>query len=161
MRHVYCVIVVALLLGTPLPGRAAEGADSLWHKSCGKDPDGRESCVVEQFAVAMPQKTVLLHISFSITGNQDQARMILTAPLGVPLAGGLTLSLDGAAPIDVPFGRCTANGCEASAMLDKSALAKFSGGKTLMVRYALSDTNSADVPIRLQGFADALKSLSK
>jgi invasion protein IalB len=150
-----------MLLGTPHLGRAEEGMGPLWHKSCGKGADGQQSCVVEQFAIAMPQKTVLLHISFSTAGSPDQARMMLTAPLGVLLAPGLTLSVDGSKPIVLPFERCTGQGCEASAALDKSALDEFSRGKTLMVRYAVSETKSADVPIRLQGFAVAFKSLSR
>jgi invasion protein IalB len=153
--------LVALLLGAPHLARAAESAEPLWHKSCSKDVDGRPSCVVEQFAVAMPQKTVMLHIRFAAAANPDQTRMMLTTPLGVLLQPGLTLSVDGSKPIALPFERCSGQGCEASAVLDKGALAKFVGGKALVVRYAVSDKAGTDVPMRLEGLEDALKSLAK
>jgi len=161
MRLLRAAVIIAALIVPPHSGQAADAVEPLWHKSCGQDADGRLFCAVEQFAVAMPQKTVLLHISFSMAAAPNEARMIVTAPLGVLLASGLTLSIDGAKPIALPFERCTEQGCEAAAALDQSALAQFSRGKTLTVRYAVSDAKAADVPIRLQGFTDALKSLAK
>lgn len=155
------LLLLALLLGVAPAGRAADKPEPLWHKRCAPSADGAPACTVEQFAVAMPQHVVLLHVRFSLVAKGDQARMVVTAPLGVLLPPGLTLSIDGGQAIALPFERCTGQGCEATAMLDESALAKFAGGKTLTVRYAVSETRSEDIPIRLQGFSDALKSLSK
>ncbi len=87
--------------------------------------------------------------------------MVLTAPLGVLLAPGLRLTVDGAAPIVLPFERCGRQGCDASAVLDQTARTRFEKGKTLMVRYAVSDKAAQDIPIKLDGLADALASLSK
>jgi invasion protein IalB len=61
----------------------------------------------------------------------------------------------------LPFELCTHEGCEASAILDQSALEKFLRGKMLTVRYASPGSATANIPIRLQGLADAMAQLSK
>ncbi len=150
---------LSLFLGSPHAAGAAEAAPSFWNKVCDKGADGKGACAIEQFALAMPQKTVMAHIRFARTEKPDQMRMTLVAPLGVLLAPGLTLSVDGSPPIGLPFERCSAQGCGVSAVLDKSALTKFFQGKTLVVRYTVSGQAGVDVPIKLDGLAGALQSL--
>lgn len=160
MRNFFGVVIPVLLFGLSHLACAAEAAAPLWNKTCSKDAGGKASCVVEQFALAMPQKSVVAHIRFAATEKKDQARMMLTVPLGVLLASGLSLSVDGSKPIVLPFERCTGQGCESSAVLDKTALAKFSQGKALVLRYTVSEQAGMDVPIKLDGLAAALQSLS-
>lgn len=74
---------------------------------------------------------------------------------------GLTVALDGAAPIALPFERCGERGCDVTAVLDKVAVEKIVKGKTLLVHYVVSDTASADIPVRLEGLKDALSTLSQ
>ena len=150
-----------LLAALPFMTQAKDTDAPLWNKSCGKDAGGKEVCVVEQFAIAMPQKAVMLHVVFAPSDKADQTRMALTAPLGVLLAPGVSLSVDGSKPIPLPFERCDRQGCLVQAVLDKTALEKFTKGKVLTVRYAPSEKGPLDIPIRLDGLADALKSLSK
>lgn len=155
-------LVHAFAAATVLAAAAAtsQAADApVWHKSC---PGGdTAACFIEQFAVAQPQNVAVLHVGIDLPGGDSKARMVLTAPLGVLLPAGLSLSVDGAKPILLPFERCASGGCDATALLDRQALEKFEKGKILTVRYVLSDTASADIPIRLEGLADAIRSLSK
>ena len=160
MKRLRNAAVLIGLLGPLPPAAAAETAAPapLWHTSCAKDGTGRTACTVEQFAVAMPQNVVAAHIRLSAAGQPDQMLMRLTVPLGVRLAPGVALSIDDAKPIELPFERCLADGCQASAVLDKTALATFTRGKTLIVRYAMPEaTAPLNIPIRLQGLADALQ----
>ncbi len=150
-----------MLAALPFMAQAKDAEAPLWSKSCGKDAGGKPVCVVEQFAIAMPQKAVMLHIVFAPSDKADQTQMALTTPLGVALGPDVTLSVDGSKPIALPFERCSGQGCLAQAVLDKAALEKFTKGKALTVRYALPENGPLDIPIRLDGLADALKSLSK
>jgi len=155
------VIAIAVLLGLTHAASAKETETPLWNKTCGKDTSGQEICVVEQFAVVMPQKAVVLRIRFAPVENREQMRMMVTASLGIRLPPGLTLSVDGSKPIILPFERCTGEGCDAAAVLEKDALATFTHGKTLTVRYVVSEQAGADIPIKLDGLAAALHSLSR
>lgn len=154
-RLAFFCVVPALLVGA-----MSQAADApAWHKSC---PGGDTAhCFIEQFAILQPQNAVVLHVGIDRPGGDDKARMVLTAPLGVLLSAGLSLSVDGGKPFILPYERCASAGCDAVAMLDKAALEKFEKGKALTVRYVLSDKASADIPIRLEGLADAIASLSK
>lgn len=150
---------VALFLFT---GTAAALAASphapLWHKACDKAAP-EHHCWVEQFAVAMPNKVVVAHVRFD-RQQGDKTGIIIIAPLGVALIPGLQLVLDGGKPITLPYERCSARGCDASAVLDRAAVEKFERGKVLTVRYTIADAKAANIPIRLKGLTKALKSLS-
>lgn len=138
---------------------AARPPAPLWHKACDKAAPGHP-CWVEQFAIAMPNKVVVAHVRFD-RQQGGKTGIIVIAPLGVELIPGLQLILDGGKPITLPYERCSARGCDASAVLDRAAVAKFERGKTLTVRYTIAGTKTADIPIRLEGLTKALKSLSR
>ncbi len=138
---------------------AADATGPLWQKVCDQKAEGKP-CWIEQFAIAMPGKTIVLHVRFDRRGG-DRTRMVVSAPLGVLLPPGLKIVLDGGAPLTLPFERCAAQGCDAVAVLDQSALDKFVKGKTLIMYYDVSDKASTNIPIRLEGLADALKSLPR
>ena len=163
MRFRNLAILIGLIGPLPaalIPGaRAADAAavSPLWHTRCDKDGSGRTACVVEQFAIVMPQNVVAAHVRLSATDRPDQMLMQLTVPLGVLLARGLVLNVDDTAPIELAFERCVAAGCLASAVLDKTALAMLTHGNTLTVRYVVSaGAAPLNIPLRLQGLAEAL-----
>lgn len=145
------------LLAALPAGRAAAPSDPLWHKGCAT---GGHPCWVEQFALAMPKKIIVAHVRFDHQQG-DQTGIIVWAPLGVALAPGLQLTLDGGKPITLPYERCSAEGCDASAVLDQAAVEKFKRGKTLVVRYIVEGNRAADIPIRLEGLTRALDSLPR
>lgn len=147
----------ALSIGTGA-ARPAPPPAPLWHKACDKAAPGHP-CWVEQFAVAMPNKVVVAHVRFALQLS-GKAGIIVVAPLGVELIPGLQLILDGGKPITLPYEHCSAQGCDASAVLDHDAVEKFERGKTLTVRYTIAGAKTADIPIRLEGLTKALKSLS-
>lgn len=157
------LVASILFLGfcLPQPGEAADSSTQLWNKVCGKDAGGGQICAVEQFAMVMPQKMVVLRAAFFRTNKPDQMKLNLTAPLGILLPPGLSLSVDGSQPITLPFERCSQGGCDASAVLDKTALAKFEKGKLLAVRYTPTEKGAVEFPIKLDGLSGALKLLSE
>ncbi|PKU25165.1 invasion associated locus B family protein [Telmatospirillum siberiense] len=161
MKSSFTIAVLAGLFCAASSAGAADAPAPLWNKTCNKDANGKQSCVIEQFAVAMPQNSVLAHIRFFPTDKSDQTGMSLTAPLGVMLPQGFSLSVDDSKPILLPFERCGAEGCEAMAVLDKTAMAKFSTGKKLVLHYNVSEKKGMDIPIKLEGLSAALQSLSK
>ncbi|WP_372396043.1 invasion associated locus B family protein [Azospirillum sp. HJ39] len=140
---------------------AGDADAALWARQCAKEADGREQCFVEQYAVGMPAKAVLLNVRFSLVGPERKARMALTAPLGVRLPPGLTLAIDAGGPIALPFDRCDGGGCLAVADIDRPGLDRFRKGSMMTVRFVTGDNKPFDVPIPLTGLDAALTQLTR
>lgn len=134
--------------------------DNFWAKACAKDPNGADVCYVEQFAVAQPQNAVLLHVRIGYLGPEGKPRIILTAPNGVWLPGGLTLTLDQNKPIPLPFNTCDATGCLAAVDMDQDALNQFTAGTVLMVRYVQGNNSPIDIPVQMANLSKALTNIS-
>ena len=158
MRFAFLPLLI-LPLVPPVAGRAAE-IPGTWHKSCETPKEAARRCFVEQIAVARPGGGAVLRVGLEAQPD-GRARLTALAPLGISLRVGLDLAVDGAAPVTLPFERCTGRGCEVSAILDWTALETFVKGTTLTVRYAPTEASSASVPLRLEGLAAALDSLSR
>ncbi|CAO3425872.1 invasion associated locus B family protein [Azospirillum doebereinerae] len=143
------------------PAKADGAPQPLWSKRCVKEAGDRETCFIEQYAVAVPANAVLLNVLFGFLGPEGKPRMIMTAPLGVLLAPGLAMSIDAAKPITLPFESCQTGGCRMVADLDQSSLDQFRRGDKMTVRFVTSDQKAVDIPVPLKGFDAALKQLRK
>lgn len=160
-RTALAAAVLAAVAGAPaFAGPAAGAADPLWTRQCVKGPEGKDTCFVQQFAIAMPQKAVLFKVVFGYFGPGGEPRIQMTVPLGVFLPAGLTLSVDGQQPFVIPLQVCRADGCEATADLDPRALDRFRAGKAAKVRYVTAGGQAVELPIRLDGLTAALKTVA-
>lgn len=131
----------------------------LWAKACLQESTGRALCYVEQAVSAPPPKGEMLHVRIGHIGPGGRARMLLTAPLGVGLQGGMSLSLDGAPAIAMTYDTCSVAGCLAIADLDQAALDKFAAGSRMTVRYMAPERTVVEIPITLTGMGAALSAL--
>lgn len=140
------------------PGLAhAEG----WARQCVAAEAGRTLCYVEQNAASQPGGPALLNVMFAYAGQGGQARMIVTAPLGVLLAPGLAMTVDAAKPVALPYESCRSGGCRAVVDLDKVSLAQIRAGKTMTLRFVVADSKAVEAPVSLQGLDAALQSLAQ
>lgn len=154
---VHSLPFLALLSSFP-----AAAEDSLWGRQCAKDADGRnERCVVQQYVTAQPGNRQLLLAQFRYDGSPEKPQMILVTPLGVLLTGGISLGIDGKKSLTVPFETCNTGGCLSIIDMDKAALDQFRKGNVLTVRYGLAgEQKPLDLPVKLEGLSDALKSIA-
>ncbi|WP_377810349.1 invasion associated locus B family protein [Azospirillum sp. A29] len=143
------------------PAKVDSAPPPLWSKRCVTESGDRESCFIEQYAVAMPANTVLLNILVGFLAPEGKPRLIMTAPLGVLLAPGLVMSIDSGKPVTLPFESCQAGGCRMVADLDQSSLDQFRRGDKMTVRFVTGDRKAIDIPVPLKGFDAALKQLKK
>src|SRR3546814_12641381 len=72
-------------------------------------------------------------------------------PLGVPLATGIQISVDGQAIGTVPFDICRRDGCLADLLLNDSAVNAFKAGSKAQARVASSQGEGNNLPISLRG----------
>ncbi len=135
-------------------------AEPLWTRECAKASSGSDACFVQQFVVALPQKTVLLRVMFSYLGKENRPHMQLTVPLGVVLPAGLKLAIDGQPSITIPLQVCHSGGCESTADIDAQALDQFRKGKIASVRYQTTEGEQDDLPVKLDGLAATLKAVA-
>lgn len=166
LRSILSKVICAALAGPMLglvPALAADqpAPQALWGKQCAKDPNGKDICVVQQFISGQPGNTQLLLAQFGYIGPQNKPRLILSAPLGVVLPAGVTLGIDGAKPITVPFETCNPGGCLSIIDMDDAALTQFRKGKELTVHYVVAGAQKPqDLPVKLDGLDAALKSVA-
>ncbi|MCG5244096.1 invasion associated locus B family protein [Azospirillum doebereinerae] len=143
----------------PAVANAQDPAAPLWNRQCARNEEGREFCYVEQYAIAMPAKTVLLNVRFGFLGPQGQPRIILTVPLGTQLIPGLGLTIDKEKPLALPFESCQTGGCRTVADLDPASLDRFRRGQSMTVRFVGDDGKPLDIPVPLKGLDAAFKQL--
>ncbi len=166
-RHPALLAMMLVLAGGgpafAAPDKRAQGKEEapgpLWSKQCARDGAGREVCYVEQYAVAMPENTVLLNVSMAFTGQGGRARLIMTAPLGIQLIPGLVMTIDGGKSVTLPFESCHAGGCRSIVELDEQSLDQIRRGASMTVRFVAADSQAHDIPVPLKGLSAALKQL--
>src|SRR3546814_21132518 len=73
-------------------------------------------------------------------------------PLGVPLATGVQLSVDGKEVTTVPFDVCRRDGCLADVLMDAAAVGAFKAGSQAQARVASTQGEGVNLPISLKGF---------
>ncbi|HVY32858.1 MAG TPA: invasion associated locus B family protein [Caulobacteraceae bacterium] len=133
----------------------------LWAKACATRPDGTNVCYVEQFAIDQARNQVVLHVQLGYLGPDGQPRLVVTAPLGVSLAGGVNLALDADKPIGVPFQTCASDGCMMIAVLQPDVLTRLLKAKSMTVTFLDAANAPIAVPVRLEGLADAFTAAQK
>jgi len=127
-----------------------------WALRC---PEGA-ACVLEQRVLLKDNEaTPLLHLAFQYDGEPRVLNAILRVPLGVLLAPGLTLTIEGRPPFSIPFHHCRPEGCLALAPASDRLLTALRRGKRATVGYRLGDGRGLKVPLSLDGLDSGLRAL--
>ena len=147
------------------PGAGADAASGQrhgdWVQRCTtKPPPGasppapgeQTACFLVQTASDQNTRRPLLKITVGFFGAQRQAGAVVAMPLGVPLARGLRISVDGKEIDTVPFQVCEAEGCQAFVPMEDAMVAAFKAGTTAHAIVEASQGQDFRVPISLKGF---------
>ncbi|MEQ8353934.1 MAG: invasion associated locus B family protein [Kiloniellaceae bacterium] len=132
-----------------------------WAQRCTPKPppgaspprDGElESCfIVQQFVDPSSQRPVLkITIGFFEPGRRPAA--VLALPLGVPLARGAHVSVDGNDIDTVPFQICRRDGCQAFLPLTDDMVKSMKAGSKGQVTVQSSQGEGLNLPFSLKGF---------
>src|SRR3546814_2410376 len=114
--------------------------------------DLQEVCFLIQEGMEEDSRRPRLKITVGFFGAERQLRAIIAMPLGVPLATGIQISVDGQAIGTVPFDICRRDGCLADLLLNDSAVNAFKAGSKAQARVASSQGEGINLPISLRGF---------
>lgn len=112
-------------------------------------------CHIEQRAVLAGSGQLVAAITIRVPGDSRKPLLMIRLPLGLSLAGGVTLDVDGAGTRALPLQTCDGGGCYAGAPLPPELLAAMRGGRVLDIVFAGLDKNPVRIGLPLDGFAEA------
>lgn len=116
-------------------------------------PAGEQNvCFLIQQVMDQNRQQPLLKVTIGFFGAQRQPRAIIAMPLGVPLARGVQISVDGNQVGAIPFDVCRRDGCLANLLLDDGVIGAFKAGSQAQARVESGEGEGVNVPISLQGF---------
>jgi invasion protein IalB len=140
---------------TPESSAAAEKKGPGWAVNCkSAAADTGLECRLSQTVVTQ-QGQVLADVTFRIPADKKDPESIVRVPLGIFLPGGATLQVDDKTPQSLKFRACDRNGCYAQGSASAQMLKDLQAGKELKVSFKNLAENDVDVPLSLDGFADA------
>lgn len=84
---------------------------------------------------------------------------VFTMPLGIFLAPGFALRVDGNAVRRFPFENCDGDGCHLGVKVDKKLMAELGAGKRATVQFYDAKQNPVVLNLPLDGFAKAFEAL--
>ncbi|ATJ81779.1 invasion associated locus B family protein [Halomonas beimenensis] len=125
-----------------------------WEVRC--PPEGQSGpCSMTQLISAPDGNQPLMRVIIAQPPQVEQPIMTFLLPLGVRLAPGLQLSVDGGEGIGFPYQVCQQPGCRADLPLEPSLLQSLRGGSTATLSLIGPRGNRRDLDISLMGFTAA------
>lgn len=158
---------MALLLAAPALAGAQEKAGDVpvlgankqapapsWLSTCqGPGRAAELECQMEQRAVISGSGQLIGSITIRVPSQTRKPVLMIRGPLGLSLAGGVTLDVDGAAPVSLPLQTCDAGGCYAGAPVSDELLAAMFKGQKLNVTFQNLNKEPIKLPMSLAGFS--------
>lgn len=172
------VTVIAVLLAISIPVVAQESAETTapggaeieasfgdWSKVCQTNEAGEgesegsaeKSCQIVQAATQNESGQRILQTSIGYADNGTPV-LTLTAPLGIYLPRGITVSVDNT-PITATISRCSQNGCVGQIQMQESLIEAMKNNNNGAVLVATTPDNNLKLPLSLKGFTAAFASL--
>ena len=112
-------------------------------------------CRLSQTVVTQQGGQVLADVTVLIPADKKAPEAILRLPLGILLPAGATLRVDDKVALQLNFRACDRNGCYARAPISATMLADLQKGRQLHVNFKNLAEKPIDVPLSLDGFAEA------
>lgn len=147
--------VAAMLLGAPgLAAAQDKPAPPSWISACqGPARADALECQMEQRAVLSGSGQLVGSVTVRVPSETRAPVLMIRGPLGLSLAGGVVIDVDGAAAETLPLQTCDAGGCYAGAPLPEALLGAMFKGKTLNVTFQNLNKEPIKLPMSLAGFS--------
>ena len=137
------------------PPKPAESKGPGWAVNCkSAATDKGLECRLSQTVVTQ-QGGLLADVTFRIPADKKNPEAIVRVPLGVLLTAGASVQVDENAPQRLNFSACDRNGCYAQGPISTAMFATLQKGKQVKVSFQNQAKKAIDVPLSLDGFADA------
>jgi invasion protein IalB len=122
-----------------------------WQISCltGAPPS---QCQMLHTAAAQQDENLAFLLTVSARAEDQAHYGVITVPVGVYLANGIEIFVDGRRPFKVLFEICDQRGCYAGFRLDGEVLAAFRAGQSARFRVWTGRSEAVEFPVSLKGF---------
>lgn len=126
-----------------------------WEVRCQRNAEGPSPCAMAQLVTQPDSDEPLMQVIVDYPPQIDDPVMSFFVPLGVRLAAGMQLSVDGGEPIQFPYQACQEQGCRADARIEPSMLQQLRNGSSATISMIDPRGERMDLDISLTGFTDA------
>ena len=163
------LVTAALLFGAPALASAQEqggdvpvlGANKTaaaaapsWLSACqGPGRAAELECQMEQRAVISGSGQLIGSVTIRVPSQTRKPVLMVRGPLGLSLASGVTIDVDGASPLALPLQTCDAGGCYAGAPIADELLNAMFKGQKLNVTFENLSKEPIKLPMSLAGFS--------
>lgn len=155
-KIIFCILIYMLGVHSAAQAQSgvAEEVFSDWRVMCDGLGEAR-MCQMFQAGSASEDtpNAFLLSISRDSAAQRDFA--VMTVPLGVYLASGVEIRVDGRRPFKVLYEICDRAGCYAGFKLSGAVLTAFQRGLDAKIRVWTARDKAIDFPVSLRGFSKA------
>ncbi|MDI5935948.1 invasion associated locus B family protein [Halomonas sp. M4R5S39] len=124
-----------------------------WEVVCPSEGGG--NCTMYQVVNHPEGDQPLMQVVVTYPPQLDGPAMTFLLPLGVHLASGLQLSVDGVEPAQFPYQACLQQGCRADLPVEPALLEALRSGSTATLSLIDPRGDRMDLDISLMGFTDA------
>ncbi|MGM0824381.1 MAG: invasion associated locus B family protein [Pseudomonadota bacterium] len=126
-----------------------------WEVRCQRNGEGPSPCAMAQLITQPDSDQPLMQVMLDYPPQAEGPVMSFFVPLGVRLAPGLQMSVDGGEPIQFPYQVCQEQGCRADVPIESSVLQQLRSGTTATLSMFGPQGDRMDLDISLTGFTDA------
>lgn len=126
-----------------------------WEVRCQRNAEGPSPCAMAQLVTQPDSDEPLMQVMLDYPPQAEGPVMSFFVPLGVRLAPGLQMSVDGGEPIQFPYQVCQEQGCRADVPIESSVLQQLRSGTTATLSMFGPQGDRMDLDISLTGFTDA------
>lgn len=133
-----------------------------WVRQCDPPQDGKPgTCFILQKTIMKESGQQVMAIGVGYYGEKQVPAAIITAPLGIFLPVGLTLTVPGVEPVRVVVESCTPQGCRGGTALTDEILAAMKKGERAEIGMQDMRRRPVNLPISLKGFTAGFATLKK
>jgi invasion protein IalB len=138
----------------PVLGGGKAASPPSWISACqGTARTAELDCQMEQRAVISGSGQLVGSITVRVPAQTRKPVLMIRGPLGLSLAGGVTIDVDGAGGQVLPLQTCDNGGCYAGAPVSDEMLAAMFKGQIFNVTFQNLNQEPIKLPMSLAGFS--------
>lgn len=124
-----------------------------WAMRCeGEEGSENHKCYIYQTLLLKETNERLLKVAVGYSPYQTPPLLLMSAPLGMFLPDGITVTVDDLEPRKAVVERCNPEGCHAALAIDEKLLTELKGGRWMSISLLDGNLQTVRMKVSLLGF---------